>query len=100
MFEYPVEAFVKIKELVAKEYPIHMGTLWCETWVDTHPNCMGCESETGCQKANEIAEVMIKGHHLLELVGETSTGRRCVLEGIAKRIDDILKKEKLHEFTQ
>ena len=90
---------ITVKELVEKKYPLHMGTAYCNKWCETHQNCIGCESEIGCKKANEIVEVMFKGFLLLRMHNDTNWIFN-VIHTVAEKIDSIMEKEEHNEHIE
>jgi hypothetical protein len=59
--DFGTEVMDGIKSMVeAKGNPIHMGSEYCKQYKAEHGNCVGCESEKGCNKVVNIMLLMVQ----------------------------------------
>jgi hypothetical protein len=56
------------KGMIEWTHPVSMGTKYCQKWITSHKNCVGCESEVGCHKLHDIMIVVGLGE-IVSLVG-------------------------------
>jgi hypothetical protein len=65
--------YLEMKKIVEEKHRVDIDTPYCENWRACNDSCLGCESEVGCHKLNDIIKVLEIGG-LMSFLGVLKDG--------------------------